>query len=110
MTPVLVLTTVGANFDVQPLATHLVEQRLAACVNVLPQLHSVYRWKGAIEHDSEQLLLIKTVQERLEGLKDAIFSMHPYEVPEFVVVRIDNISEAYASWLLDAVARDESEG
>ena len=100
MTPVIVLTTVGATFDPHPLATQLVEKRLAACVNVIPQIHSVYRWQGKIENDSEQLLLIKTVHERLAELKDALFAAHPYEVPEFVVLRPEELSDAYRAWLL----------
>ena len=104
MTPVVVLTTVGSTFDPAPLATQLVEKRLAACVNVIPQIHSVYRWQGKIENDSEQLLLIKTVAERLDELKSALFSMHPYEVPEFVVLTIDRIEEPYRAWLIDSLA------
>jgi len=103
MTPVIVLTTVGTTFDVQPLALQLVEQGVAACVNVIPQIHSVYRWKGKIENDSEQLLLIKTVEERLPDLRATLFAMHPYEVPEFMVIHIDDLSEAYRSWLLSSV-------
>ena len=103
MTPVIVLTTVGTTFDVQPLALQLVEQEVAACVNVIPQIHSVYRWKGKIENDSEQLLLIKTVEERVPDLRATLFAMHPYEVPEFVVIQIDDLSEPYRSWLLSAV-------
>ena len=103
MTPVIVLTTVGATFDPHPLATQLVEKRLAACVNIVPQVHSVYRWQGAIENDSEQLLVIKTVDERVAELRDALFSMHPYEVPEFVVIRIDDLSTAYRDWLISSV-------
>jgi len=104
MTPVVVLTTDGAKFDVGPLATQLVEKRLAACVNVIPQIHSVYRWQGKIENDSEQLLLIKTVEERLDELKTALFAMHPYELPEFVVLTIDRIAEPYREWLIDSLA------
>jgi periplasmic divalent cation tolerance protein len=107
MTPVLVLTTVGATFDPAPLATHLVEKRLAACVNVIPQIYSVYRWKGAIEKESEQLLLIKTIDSQVDALREALFAMHPYEVPEFVVVRIDNLSDAYRSWLVGELQRGE---
>jgi periplasmic divalent cation tolerance protein len=107
MTPVLVLTTVGATFDPAPLATHLVEKQLAACVNVIPQIYSVYRWKGAIERESEQLLLIKTVDTRVDDLREALFSMHPYEVPEFVVVTIDKLSDAYRSWLVGELQRAE---
>lgn len=107
MTPIIVLTTVGATQDVDSIATQLVEKRLAACVNVIPRIHSVYRWKSAIEHDSEQLLLIKTTTERVTELRDALFAMHPYEVPEFVVVRIDDLSDAYRAWLVDQVKRGE---
>ena len=103
MTPVIVLTTVGTTFDPQPLATQLVEKRLAACVNIIPQLHSVYRWQGKIERESEQLLLIKTVYERLDELKDALFAAHPYQVPEFVVLRPEELSDAYRAWLLSSV-------
>src|SRR5947207_12514103 len=103
MTPVIVLTTVGTTFDPQPLATQLVEKRLAACVNVVPQIRSVYRWQGKIESDSEQLLLIKTVRERIDDLKAELFSIHPYEVPEFIVLSIDEIAPAYRSWLVESV-------
>ncbi|HEX9406121.1 MAG TPA: divalent-cation tolerance protein CutA [Thermoanaerobaculia bacterium] len=107
MTPVIVLTTFGASFEVQPLALQLVEERLAACVNVVPQIHSVYRWKGKIENDSEQLLLIKTAEERLDALRTTLFAMHPYEVPEFVVIRIDDLSDTYRAWLVSELQRTE---
>jgi len=107
VTPVIVLTTVGASFEVQPLALQLVEERLAACVNVVPQIHSVYRWKGKIENDSEQLLLIKTAEERLDALRTTLFAMHPYEVPEFVVIRIDDLSDTYRAWLVGELQRTE---
>jgi periplasmic divalent cation tolerance protein len=103
MTPVVVLTTVGASFDPRQLATELVEKRLAACVNVIPKLHSVYRWQGKIEQEDEQLLLIKTAQELLEDVKKALFSGHPYEVPEFIVLRMDDLSEAYREWLVSSL-------
>jgi len=107
MTPVIVLTTVGATQDVDSIATQLVEKRLAACVNIIPRIYSVYRWKNAVERDSEQLLIIKTTDDRLTELREALFAMHPYEVPEFVVVRIDDLSDAYRAWLVDQVQRGE---
>ncbi len=103
MTPVIVLTTVGAAFDARALAHELVEQRLVACVNIIERIHSVYRWQGTIEEDGEQLLVMKTVSERVAELKAALFARHPYEVPEFVVVPIERIEGPYKAWLLDSV-------
>lgn len=104
MTPVLVLTTAGADFDLGALASDLVERRLAACVNIIGGVRSIYRWQGAVEDDREQLAIIKTVSERVADLKDAIFAKHPYDVPEFVVVPIDRIEGPYRQWLIDSVA------
>jgi periplasmic divalent cation tolerance protein len=103
MTPVIVFTTVGATFDAAALAKSLVEKQLAACVNIVPQIRSIYRWQGKVEDDSEQLLLIKTTQERVAGLRETLFARHPYEVPEFVVITIDSIEGPYREWLLDAL-------
>ncbi len=99
MTPVIVLTTVGSSFDVAPLARDLVDRRLAACVNVIGDIRSFYRWKGAIEDEAEQLLVMKTVDEKVGALREALFARHPYEVPEFVVIRMDELSDAYREWL-----------
>ena len=101
--PVLVLTTVGADFDARGLAHALVEARHAACVNIVPAIHSVYRWEGRVADDAEQLLVIKTTRERVDALREALFARHPYDVPEFVVIAIDQTSEAYGAWLLDSV-------
>jgi periplasmic divalent cation tolerance protein len=101
-TPVIVLTTVGGSFDAGPLARDLVERRLAACVNIFPRVRSIYRWKGDIQDESEQLLIIKTVTESLDRLREALFARHPYEVPEFVVIAIEQLSNAYRDWLVGA--------
>lgn len=102
MDPLIVLTTVGADFDPRALARDLVERRLAACVNIVDRIHSIYRWEGAVTEDDERLLLIKTSAERLHELKEAVFAAHPYEVPEFVVIEIDRIEGPYGNWLMES--------
>lgn len=101
---VLVLTTVGADFDARALAHALVEARLAACVNIVPAVHSVYRWEGDVAEDGEQLLILKTSAARLGELRTALFELHPYDVPEFVVMPVAETSEAYGAWLLASIA------
>ena len=103
MTPVLVLTTVGAGFDARALAQALVERRLAACVNIVPRIESFYRWEGKVAVDGEQLLIIKTTDERIAALREELFRRHPYSVPEFVVVSIAETSDSYGAWLLESV-------
>lgn len=101
--PVVVLTTVGADFDARSLAHALVEARLAACVNIVPAIHSIYRWQGRVMDDSEQLLIIKTTGERVEELRAELFKRHPYDVPEFVVIAMDLTSDAYGAWIAESV-------
>lgn len=95
----IVLTTVGADFDARALSRELVEARVAACVNIIPAVQSIYRWENAVAEDGEQLLLIKTTAARVDELREALFARHPYEVPELVVLRIDQLSERYGAWL-----------
>ena len=83
---VIVLTTLAAEADAAALARTLVEERLAACVNVLPEMTSVYRWKGDIEQDRERQLVIKTSGETIEALRARLRELHPYELPEFLVL------------------------
>ena len=103
MKPLLVLTTVGADFDARALAHALVEARLAACVNIIDRMTSVYRWEDRVAEDGEQLLLIKTTDMRVDALREELFRRHPYDVPEFVVLPIESTSEAYGAWLLESV-------
>jgi len=103
MTPVIVLTTVGPEFDAKALAHALVEAQLAACVNIVERIHSVYRWEGRVHDDAEQLLIIKTADTRVDALREELFQRHPYDVPEFVVLPVGATSEAYGAWLLDSV-------
>lgn len=96
---VLVLTTMPDDARADELARTLVDERLAACVNVLPPMISMYRWKGEVQRDSERQLAIKTTRARLTALEARLHELHPYEVPEYLVVHLDSGSEAYLSWV-----------
>ena len=99
---VLVLTTFPADGDAEKLAATLVEERLAACVNILPPMRSVYRWQGKVERANERQLLIKTGLGRLRALEKRVKQLHPYEVPEFLAVMIDKTAKDYLSWVIDS--------
>lgn len=101
MTALVCFCTCPDTDTAQRIADVLVEERLAACVNVLPGLRSVYRWRGAIERADEVLLLIKTVRERLEPLTARVASLHPYELPELVAVEIAGGLAAYLDWVAE---------
>jgi periplasmic divalent cation tolerance protein len=103
MKPLVVLTTVGADFDARALAHALVEARLAACVNIIVGMHSVYRWEGRVMGDDEQLLVIKTTNARVDALREELFRRHPYDVPEFLVLPVEGTSEGYGAWWMGAV-------
>lgn len=81
------------------IAQTLIEQQLAACVNLIPGLRSMYRWQGKIEQAEECLLLIKTHHSRYAALEQAIVSAHPYELPEIVAVSLDNALPGYLTWI-----------
>jgi len=81
------------------IARELVQRRLAACVNVIPGISSVYRWKGSITTDTEQLLVIKTSGSLMDSLQQAIQELHPYELPEIIAVPIVGGLPAYLSWI-----------
>ena len=101
----VVLTTIAAEADGPALARTLVVERLAACVNVLPPMASVYRWNGQVEQDREQQLVIKTTAERLPALEARIRELHTYELPEFLVMTADGGSAAYLAWVEESVRR-----
>ena len=101
----LVITTLPDREAAQAIARTLVEERLAACVNVLPAMTSVYRWKGQVEQDREQQLVIKTTADRLPSLEARIRELHTYELPEFLVIATDEGAAAYLAWVDEAVRR-----
>jgi periplasmic divalent cation tolerance protein len=95
----IVLTTAGSPQEAEKIARALVERRLAACVNVVPQIQSIYRWKDKIEQETEWLLIIKTRTDAFESVRDAIKELHSYELPECVMLEVSNGSEAYLNWI-----------
>ena len=99
---VIVLTTVGSEADALELGRTLVEQRLVACVNI-SAVTSIYRWKDGIEQDDEHILVLKTRTDLLEALQARMRELHPYELPEFVVLPVSGGSEAYLAWLCGSV-------
>jgi periplasmic divalent cation tolerance protein len=101
---VVALSTVGTAEDAERIARALVERRLAACVNVVPGVVSVYRWRGAVCRDEERLLVIKTRAERLEALREALVELHPYEVPELVALPVEAGHAPYLAWLDESVS------
>jgi len=96
---IVVLSTCDSDEHASTLARHLVDKRLAACVNILPGVRSIYRWQDKTEEASEFLLVIKTSRERFTALRAEIEKVHTYEVPEVVALPIVDGSEAYLGWL-----------
>lgn len=96
---VVVLSTLENEVDAQRLARTLVEERLIACGNIFPGLTSVYRWEGKIEEAGEVLLLMKTRMELTAALEARIAELHPYEVPEVLVLPVADVADAYGQWV-----------
>jgi len=102
----IILTTAGSEAEARKIAQALVERRLAACVNIVGPIQSVYRWKGAVESAPEHLLVIKTTAAALPSVRDAIRELHSYELPECVMLQIENGSEEYLRWIAESVDRE----
>lgn len=101
---VVVWTTIASTADGRGMASILVTERLAACVNVLPEMESIYRWQGHIETGHERQLVVKTTVGRLAALKARIHELHDYEVPEFLVLPVVGGSDAYLKWIRESTA------
>jgi periplasmic divalent cation tolerance protein len=103
---VIVLTTVPAGDVGDRLARTLVEERLAACVNVLAPMRSVYRWRGMVESEAEQQLIVKTRRSLVPGLTARLTTLHPYELPEILVLDVAQGSDAYLAWVRENTGPD----
>jgi len=99
----LVFTTTGSEPEAKKIANALVERRLAACVNLVPLIQSVYRWDGKVEHAEEYLLLIKTAKSREAEVHAAIRELHSYDLPECIAVELESGSPEYLQWLSESV-------
>src|SRR5713226_8700314 len=102
--PIVVLMTAAKAEDASRIADMLVRERLAACVQILPHMESVYRWKGQVQRESEVLLLAKTTRARFDELETQVRGIHSYETPEIVALSVVAISSPYLTWLLDCVS------
>jgi periplasmic divalent cation tolerance protein len=103
----VVLTTIALHQRVEALARELVERRLAACVNIIGPIRSIYRWRGKVESEEEFLLVIKTTAERAAELEDAFAELHSYELPERVEISIEGGSAKYFEWLAGETIRPD---
>ena len=103
MTDLVIVVTTISESHADELALALVNERLAACVNVHSAMRSTYRWQGTVEVETERQLIIKTTAERLPALEARLRELHPYELPELVVLRPDRASEPYAAWVRENV-------
>jgi len=101
---VVVLVTAPDETTLQAIATRLVAERLAACVNLIPTVRSVYRWDEQVLQDDEALAVVKTTRPALDALRARIHELHPYDVPEFLVLPVEAGSTAYLDWVDDCVA------
>jgi periplasmic divalent cation tolerance protein len=100
---VLVFTTVPDDDRAEAFARTLVDERLAACVNLHGPMRSVYRWKGQVESDAERQVVIKTTRGQVAGIEARLRTLHPYELPELLVMAVDSGGEAYLRWVAESV-------
>jgi periplasmic divalent cation tolerance protein len=98
-----VLTTASSEDEANRIARTLVERKLAACVNIVPRIQSIYWWKGKVDEAAEFLLLIKTERERFPVVRDAIKELHSYELPECICIEITDGSSEYLTWISESL-------
>jgi len=101
----VVMVTAPSGGKAAEIARALVEERLAACGNVLPGLRSLYRWEGKVQDDAEALLLLKTTRDRFEALRARLLSLHPYQVPEVIALPVEAGHAAYLEWIAASTRR-----
>jgi periplasmic divalent cation tolerance protein len=100
---VVVLVTAPSADEAARIARTLVEEKLAACGNVLPGIRSIYRWEGRVCDEAEALLVLKAPRKQFPALRDRVVELHPYEVPEVIALRIEDGNERYVDWILQSM-------
>ena len=100
---VLILTTVPDDGRGEALARTLVEERLAACVNVLAPMTSIYRWRDTVEREAERQVIVKTTRDRIAAVRERIGQLHSYELPELIVLNVEDGGAAYLDWVRESV-------
>jgi periplasmic divalent cation tolerance protein len=101
----IVLSTAGSEAEARKIAQHLIEHQVAACVNIVPGIESVYRWQGKIELSREWLLLIKTTAEKFPSVRAAISELHSYDLPECIAISIQDGNPAYLQWIEESTKK-----
>ena len=102
---IIVVTSVGTEDQALDVAHALVRNRQAACVNILPNVHSIYRWKGRVCDDTEWLCVIKTVAGQFQGVRETIQKVNTYELPEILAYRVDDASDGFGDWIVRMTER-----
>lgn len=105
---VFVYTTFPSVVEAEKAGHALVEGRLAACVNILPGMVSVYRWQGAVERAEEAVMIVKTRASLAEAVRSSVKATHPYDTPAIVVLPVESVDDRYFAWILDSTAPADS--
>ena len=100
----IVLTTVATHEVAIKMARTLVEEKLAACVKVAPAVESFYWWQGKLDHSLEYVLMIKSEAQKIDALRERLLNLHPYELPEFIVLPVESGSAPYLTWIHESLA------
>lgn len=104
--PLLIISNVPDQATARRIAEELVGMRAAACVNILPAIHSVYRWEGKVENAEEITIMVKSTADRYDEIETAIKRLHPYEVPEIIALPVTHGLPAYLQWLISETRKD----
>lgn len=103
----VILTSVGTEQQAVEISEELITRRYATCVNIVPCLRSIYRWKGKVCEDTEYLLLIKAPASRFDAISETIRELHSYELPEIMALSVEQAEQAFRQWIVNSVAPEE---